>query len=448
MNRPTARDNSKTPVSEAPGSEAPGRPPSCANGWVAMSGLAGFLLSLVLMYGSNLGPVHRSFIALAAAVVPMVLLDLLVLRVHQRPSTGLVWAQAQMAGPMDRSAVKRVLVKLIGLTGTIAAIGICYWLFPVYQERFYWPYWTALREAGPWLIAATVPYFFYVDRRMADPHDGYWQAGMAVLGRFERVDSALLWQHALGWIIKGYFLPLMFIYLTNVIGEIFDADFWSSQGNFMPFYGFAWDIAFGVDLVFASLGYCLTLRLLDSHIRSSEPTLLGWAVALACYQPFSGFFFNRYLDYQDDLSWSAWLMNMPVLQAIWGSTILALIAIYTWSAVVFGCRFSNLTHRGILTHGPFRWTKHPSYVSKNLAWWLISVPFISAAGINDAIRDCLLLLGVNVIYFLRARTEERLLSRDPTYVAYALWIEQFGMFRKLGRVVPFLRYVTPSRHTS
>jgi len=445
MNRPAARDNSKTPVSETAASEALGRPPSCANGWVAMSGLAGFLLSLILMYGSNLSPVHRSFIALAAAVLPMVLLDLFVLRVHRRPSTGLVWPRAQMAGPMDRSSVKRVLVKLIGLAGTIAAIGICYWLFPVYQERFYWPYWTALREAGPWLAAATVPYFFFVDRRMADPHDGYWQAGMAVLGRFEQVNGALLRQHALGWIIKGYFLPLMFVYLTNIIGAVVNSEFLGGQGGFLPFYRLIWDTSFAVDLVFGTLGYCLTLRLTDSQIRSSDPTFLGWAVAVACYQPFSNLLFHRYLEYQDDLSWTAWLADIPALQVLWGSVILALIGMYTWTTVVFGCRFSNLTHRGILTHGPFRLTKHPAYLSKNLAWWLIAVPFIPTAGFDEAIRDCLLLIGVNVIYFLRARTEERHLSRDPVYVAYALWIEQRGALRGIGRVFPLLRYRPPGQ---
>lgn len=447
MNRPAARDNSETPSSESAASAGPVRPPSCANGWVAMSGLAGFLFSLILMHGSNLSPVHRSFIALVAAILPMVLLDLLVLRVHRRQSTGLVWSSAQMAGPMDRSAVKRVLVKLLGLTGTISAIGICYWLFPVYQERFYWPYWTALREAGPWLIAATVPYFFYVDRRMADPHDGYWHAGMAVLGRFERVDSGLLWQHALGWIIKGYFLPLMFVLLTNNVGAVVSADFLGGQQGFLPFHRLMWNLSFAVDLIFGTIGYCLTLRLIDSQIRSSEPTPLGWIVALACYQPFSDLLFHRYLEYQDDLSWSAWLANVPALQMLWGSAILVLIGIYAWATAAFGLRFSNLTHRGILTHGPYRWTKHPAYLSKNLAWWLISVPFIPTAGFDEAVRNCLLLLGVNVIYFLRARTEERHLSRDPAYVAYALWIEQHGVLRGIGRVFPPLRYAPPRRES-
>ena len=39
---------------------------------------------------------------------------------------------------------------------------------------------------------------------------------------------------------------------------------------------------------------------------------------------------------------------------------------------MFSFRFSNLTHRGIITSGPYRFTKHPSYVSKNIAWSFVS----------------------------------------------------------------------------
>jgi len=111
--------------------------------------------------------------------------------------------------------------------------------------------------------------------------------------------------------------------------------------------------------------------------------------------------------------------------------------------VIFGCRFSNLTHRGILTNGPYRLSKHPAYLSKNLSYWLIAVPFISTTGSADALRGCLMLGLVNVIYFLRARTEERHLSRDPAYVAYALWINEHGVLKWLGRAAPIFRYAPP-----
>jgi hypothetical protein len=59
------------------------------------------------------------------------------------------------------------------------------------------------------------------------------------------------------------------------------------------------------------------------------------------------------------------------------------------------------------------------------------------------LRHCALLLMLNGVYFLRARTEERHLSRDPEYVAYALWIDAHGLLAGLGRVLPWLRYRAP-----
>jgi hypothetical protein len=82
-------------------------------------------------------------------------------------------------------------------------------------------------------------------------------------------------------------------------------------------------------------------------------------------------------------------------------------------------------------------------VSKNLSWWLIAIPFISNTGTADAVRGCLMLGLINLIYFLRARTEERHLSRDPTYVAYALWMNDHGLLNWVGQMVPALRYTPP-----
>ena len=53
------------------------------------------------------------------------------------------------------------------------------------------------------------------------------------------------------------------------------------------------------------------------------------------------------------------------------------------------------------------------------------------------------MVGTNLVYFLRARTEERHLSHDPVYVAYALWINEHGIFHRLGKLLPWLRYQAP-----
>ncbi len=102
------------------------------------------------------------------------------------------------------------------------------------------------------------------------------------------------------------------------------------------------------------------------------------------------------------------------------------------ATVVFGIRFSNLTHRGILTHGPYAWSKHPAYVSKNLFWWLASLPFLSASGsFTDMVRNTALLAIVSGVYYWRAKTEEKHLGADPAYQEYAAWMERHGPLPRL-----------------
>ena len=97
--------------------------------------------------------------------------------------------------------------------------------------------------------------------------------------------------------------------------------------------------------------------------------------------------------------------------------------------MVFGIRFSNLTYRGVLTNGPYRYTRHPAYLSKNMFWWFSVMPFLVTSGSAvDAIRNTFFILVVNAIYYWRARTEEEhLLAEDPKYRAYYDWMEENGL---------------------
>lgn len=347
-------------------------------------------------------------------------------QVWRRPSTGL--------GRFSRDAVclRRVGFKGVGLAASVAPVGIAYILFPEYNGSFYEPYWQLLLTAGPWVLAVTPFYLAYVDGMQRAPEDIYWQVGRAVLGR-GRPDSSRLVQHYGAWAIKGFFLPLMVVYLARQI-EATTRDVSSLvAGAPLALYDFCYGFMFLVDLLFCVMGYSLTLRVLDSHVRSVEPTAFGWIVALVCYQPFWGLIGAQYLYYQHGLTWGPWLSSHSWLQALWGACIIALLAVYALSTVSFGLRFSNLTHRGIITDGPYRWLKHPAYVSKNLSWWLIAVPFVPTGDPWGAAQACALLVLLNLIYVFRARTEERHLSADPVYRDYCEWIAEHGLVATLRR---------------
>ena len=214
----------------------------------------------------------------------------------------------------------------------------------------------------------------------------------------------------------------------------------------MPVYRLAHSVIMFTDLLYAAIGYVLTLRILNSHIRSSEPTFRGWVVAVACYAPFwEVLLYARFFNYSNTLNWSEWLLDMPIVQAVWGCSILALLCVYSLATVCLGIRFSNLTYRGLITSGPYRFTKHPAYVCKNLSWWLVSVPFITSDPWHVAVSHCLLLAFVNFIYYQRAVTEENHLSNYPEYREYALAMNQRSIFRPLVKYLPFLEYKVPER---
>lgn len=417
-------------------------PPSATHPIVVTIGFIVLVLSFTFfkisgVFTHNL--VYAAIFCMASVSITHFILDFFFLKVHRRPTTGLNFDQRT-------PSLLRALIKLFGLVGSIGFVALCYWLFPEYHGDFYAPYWELISIILPlWLIAA--PFYFYkIDMHMIKPEDGYWNMGQLLLLQLNKVNSKALWQHLLGWVVKGFFLPLMFVYFCNDLSKLQTFDLMSLH-SFQNFFDFFYSSIFLIDVGIVSIGYLMSFRLFDSHLRSSEPTMLGWVVALACYEPFWSLVGKQYLDYNHGSSWGAWLSPYPMLYTIWGSIILILFSIYVWASLMFGIRFSNLTHRGIITNGPYRYTKHPAYWAKNIAWWFITVPFLAGGGdLLLILKSSLLLLLLNGIYYLRARTEEAHLSQDPVYVQYALWMNTHGLFAKLGQLpgLKFIQYRPPS----
>ena len=327
--------------------------------------------------------------------------------------------------PLDLARIGR---KLTGLAVTIGVVAAAYWLLTEYQGDFYAPFFTAVRTCFPAFVIAAPLYFAYVDRRQRDPEDIYAEIGAFMLaGRVPR-DPTVIRQHALGWAVKAFFLPLMFVYLCSLVGSIEKAVETGGPSGPVAWHNLAQDVLFGIDILFACVGYTLTLRLFDTHVRSVEPTVLGWVACLICYPPINRIT-SAYITYDAAGNhWDVVLGSWPPLQLMWGGAILFCLVIYVWSTVCFGLRFSNLTNRGIITIGPYRWVKHPAYLAKNISWWLVSMPFLSGAGVGDALRHSAMLLLFNAVYLLRAVTEERHLSRDPDYRAYQAFIARHGLW--------------------
>jgi protein-S-isoprenylcysteine O-methyltransferase Ste14 len=414
-------------------------PKSVTHSLINLTGVAGCVGSVLALSGTGISTVDAAVICALATAAPIIILELLFLKVHRRASTGLDFALAKT----NRYNFGRVGVKLLGLIATFMLIATVYWLFPEYRGGYYDPFYNTAGQVLPLLLILAVPYFTFLDKRMVDPHDSYWHMGLLCLGRWKETDGQKLKEHWLGWTIKGFFLPLMFMFLLDNVGWLINHPPAVQFNDFVGTYFWWLNFAYYIDVVLAVAGYSLTLRFLDAQIRSSHPFVFGWGITLFCYPPFWNMFSDHYLRYGNEIDWLGWLHSHPSVEVLWGTAILVLTLLYAWATSAFGIRFSNLTHRGILTNGPYRFTKHPAYVFKNTSWWLISIPFIPVLGRIEAFRDCVLLLGLNAVYYARAKMEEKHLSSDPVYVQYALWMEEHGIFRPLGKILPFLRYKTP-----
>ncbi|WP_425490589.1 methyltransferase family protein [Novosphingobium fluoreni] len=126
--------------------------------------------------------------------------------------------------------------------------------------------------------------------------------------------------------------------------------------------------------------------------------------------------------------WSQWLAGSAPLLWGWAALLVFLTGVYAWATFAFGLRFSNLTYRGVITNGPYRFTRHPAYLSKNLFWWFSTLPFLVTNGsLVDVARNTAMLSVISAIYFWRAKTEEaHLLGEDVKYRAYHAWMSQNG----------------------
>ena len=431
-------------------------PPTCpesdVSAKVGLAGLAGLFawiaicrnwaqIADVFALPGPHAPLSGPYAALAALLfsgVPMVLVSVLFDKVHLRSSTGIDWSRPRrLADVIDVS-----ITKLAGLWATWALIALLYCI-----ARWYWrgQYLFAMEVLGALavpLFLLSVPYVLWLDRVLVNPRDGAWHFGAMLIGR-EAHDAEEVKHHLRAWAVKGFFCAFMISILPPGFAAIVTLDLASISGNPVALATWLAELLFVVDVQIAMVGYLVTLKPLDAQIRSANPHLEAWLAALICYPPFILMGDGGPLNYhQNTGDWSLWLAGNPAVLWVWGALLVFLTGVYAWATVAFGLRFSNLTYRGVLTNGPYRFTRHPAYLSKNLYWWCATMPFIATTGsLTDMVRNTALLGLVAAVYYWRARTEERHLgAEDPKYLAYSDWMAENALItRTLGRLGQALR---------
>ena len=405
-------------------SAIPVRPTSAVSTGVGLAGLAGLLAWFAIARSFGMSGPYSALTNVVACGLPMVLWSIFVDKVHRNPSTGIDWDRPL---PPRAETLDISLTKLAGLWATWAIIGCLYAL-----SRFYWAgnYVFAMRcftVAAPFLLVASPFYVIWLDRRLTHPKDGAWAFGTWLMGQ-GAADRHAIADHFRSWAVKGFFLAFMISIVPGGFYDVVSRPWAEITAGPVPLANYLISFMFVVDVALATVGYLLTMKPLDAHIRSATPYAEGWVAALICYPPFILMGNGGPLDYHPgtmgDQSWAYWLGDYQGLLWIWGGVLVLLTAIYAWATVAFGLRFSNLTHRGILTHGPYAVAKHPAYLSKNAFWWLSTMPFLVTTGsLVDAVRNTAILALVSGVYWWRAKTEEKHLGNDQAYRDYAAWMK-------------------------
>lgn len=281
------------------------------------------------------------------------------------------------------------------------------------------------------LILLLLPWYLrWVEPQLQEAEDADYRFGQVLTGKrrwqFQEHKAYLL-----AWVVKIVFIPIMYGSLLVVLKDLLTFDWhWNPTVLVAGLYLFG--LTF--DVIIASGGYIFANRILGTEVRSTDGTLGGWLVCLICYPPL-WFVLLAIREQADAITWSDWLLPNEPLYWLWATLVTMTWMIYWLSTASFGLRFSNLTYRGLIAHGPYRWSRHPAYLSKNIYWWLHTVPFVGVVSGLDLARNLAGLTFVAIIYWLRAKTEERHLMRFPEYAAYSAWIDEHGLFARLRRRV-------------
>jgi len=278
---------------------------------------------------------------------------------------------------------------------------------PMYHPWALWfvdYYWLAFTLAGPL-------YFFDQRGRFLLNNDKYQALLVFLLQIFLRpwgltiTWSPLVRLGLLTVLLKLFFTPYIVTWGADNLIHLWQAAH-PDQWTFRNVNHLLIESCLFIDVAIFGIGYLIESQRLNSEIRSVDPGWFGWLVCLWCYPPFNSFSFLPF----DQALFPIKLETTESVRLFFNGCEGVLWAIFAWSSLALGFKASNLTARGIVQRGPYRWLRHPAYSAKLGVWWIQGVIFGEfTVGI---------LLAFTLVYGLRAWTEERHLSSVDDYVAY------------------------------
>ncbi|PDS81539.1 isoprenylcysteine carboxylmethyltransferase family protein [Rhizobium sp. L43] len=390
--------------------------------------LAGVLIGIALSTYLQLEPGKAMALAVTCLLMAWIV-------VEGTPAVRRAWAARERRDETPAVFWQRIGTKLAGLAALLGAVVIACSVFPFFTQS----------SAVQWFIesghttviisivlaAATILYVVATDLVAEEPDDYLNQVGRAVLMQDFRGEDVFFALRLLA--IKCFFLVLMFSAGMAALSDFADKPAWAYPPLSAAWFEGLMRLALLLDVVLAAGGYIATFKLFGWHVRATETTALGWLVCLICYEPFFSTISHAFVPYGDGPGWETVIREGSAVFILWSVATLFCSAVYVWATIAFGPRFSNLTHRGIITSGPYRFLKHPAYVAKNISWWLFAAPSFIASGLTEGLARAGMLAIVSLIYIMRARAEERMLSRDSAYLDYAESVAAHGLLAMAKR---------------
>jgi protein-S-isoprenylcysteine O-methyltransferase Ste14 len=351
--------------------------------------------------------------------------------------------------------VAETSLQWLGMIAFFAFILFIWWLLAEYSRSYYAPFFNALpllMLVGPMVTAlALFAAEYFCGRTMRGGRELGLLIGRSAQGAyraaFRNANWTIIRDELMSWLLFGFFLPLNFVELVKAIGIFRGQEAVIFGDDIVKAQYFLVVMIYGAIIASITPGYLFGSRLIRTETRGVDHSWFGWTVTLICYDPVVTAVFGRWFDYRAAIEgplwmrpWATTLEHVPTLLIVVGAAIIVCELFHLWGEAQFGLRSSNLSNRGVITTGPYRITKHPVYVSKLAGWLLIWMPFIAGGSVVTNLRMTLLWGGVCIIYILRALAEEKVLAKDPDYVAYALYMDKHGMFAWVGKYLPFMTF--------
>ncbi len=348
---------------------------------------------------------------------------------------------------------KTVFMKWVGVLLGIFSLLFLWWLFPIYASKYHEPLWKAILIILPFTIIFSYPFIYFTEKKLGKYRDTYYEFGLFTYAFFNnkywyKIDWDNFKQGVLAWFVRGFFLPMNYCTAVSIfekLRNIPDLNNFLINAPIAISYPTIENIIYLFLIIAIIPGYYFTSRLLGTSAIKVSDSWPAWVVSLWFYPPFNSMANNAWFDYSDELikgqqNWITVFQNSPTTIYFLAFVLLSMAVIHYFGEAMLGMRASVNTNKGIITNNVFKYTKHPIYLSKNIAWFLATLPFMSSVNFFQNIKYLIAFLCVATGYILRGYFEEKLLSEDETYVEYAKYIDKHGIFAWFGKLFPIFTF--------